>query len=65
MPWPERKHDVSVLYICLPTSYLEERGAAHVHSLALNIAEEIPFNSGYVDFTLCESGLEWQFTRTD
>jgi hypothetical protein len=61
LPWPERKHDVSVLYIRLPTEYLEERGPAHVKTLALELAAELPFNSGYVDFALCTD--PWYFSE--
>jgi hypothetical protein len=55
LPWPERKDDVCVLYLRLPTEYLEERGPEHVHALALELAAELPFSSGYVDFVLCSS----------
>ncbi|WNG13544.1 type VI immunity family protein [Cystobacter fuscus] len=61
LPWPDRKHDVSVLYIRLPTEYLEERGPAHVQTLALELAAELPFNSGYVDFALCTK--PWYFSE--
>ncbi|WP_143177888.1 type VI immunity family protein [Cystobacter ferrugineus] len=61
LPWPDRKHDVSVLYIRLPTEYLEERGPAHVQTLALELAAELPFNSGYVDFALCTD--PWYFSE--
>ncbi|WP_083682549.1 type VI immunity family protein [Archangium sp. Cb G35] len=57
LPWPERKDDVCVLYLRLPTEYLEERGPEHVHSLARELAAELPFSSGYVDFVLCSSSL--------
>ncbi|MFY0527897.1 type VI immunity family protein [Archangium gephyra] len=57
LPWPERKDDVCVLYLRLPTEYLEERGPEHVHALALELAAELPFSSGYVDFVLCSSLL--------
>jgi hypothetical protein len=57
LPWPERKDDVCVLYLRLPTAYLEERGPEHVHALARGLAAELPFSSGYVDFVLCSSGL--------
>ncbi|XHF09789.1 DUF3396 domain-containing protein [Archangium gephyra] len=57
LPWPERKDDVCVLYLRLPTEYLEERGPEHVHALALELAAELPFSSGYVDFVLCASLL--------
>ncbi|WNG61744.1 DUF3396 domain-containing protein [Archangium gephyra] len=57
LPWPERKDDVCVLYLLLPTEYLEERGPEHVHSLARELAAELPFSSGYVDFVLCSSSL--------
>ncbi|HYO53893.1 type VI immunity family protein [Archangium sp.] len=55
LPWPDRKDDVCVLYLRLPTEYLEERGPEHVHSLALELAAELPFSSGYADFVLCSS----------
>ncbi len=61
LPWPNRKHDVSVLYIRLPTEYLEERGPAHVQALSLELAAELPFNSGYVDFALCTD--PWYFNE--
>ncbi|WPB78009.1 DUF3396 domain-containing protein [Archangium violaceum] len=53
LPWPERKDDVCVLYLRLPTEFLEERGPEHVHALALELAAELPFSSGYADFVLC------------
>jgi hypothetical protein len=46
---------VCVLYLRLPTQYLEERGPEHVRVLALELAAELPFSSGYVDFVLCSS----------
>jgi hypothetical protein len=58
LPWPERKDDVCVLYLRLPTEYLEERGPEHVRTLALELAAELPFSSGYVDFVLCSSSLD-------
>ncbi|MET0402935.1 MAG: type VI immunity family protein, partial [Cystobacter sp.] len=61
LPWPERKHDVSVLYVRLPTPCLEERGPEQVRALALELAEELPFNSGYVDFAVCAS--PWNFNE--
>ncbi|AKJ08158.1 Hypothetical protein AA314_09784 [Archangium gephyra] len=57
LPWPERKDDVCVLYLRLPTAYLEERGPEHVHALACELAAELPFSSGYADFVLCSSLL--------
>lgn len=54
---PIRKEDVSALFVTLPTEYLEERGAAHVRALALEMAEHLPFNSGYVDLVLCQADL--------
>lgn len=53
LPWPDRKDDVSVLYLRLPTEYLEEQGPEKVRTLALDLAAELPFSSGYVDFVLC------------
>jgi hypothetical protein len=55
LPYPERADDVCVLYLRLPTAFLEERGSEQVHALALELAAELPFNSGYVDFVLCSS----------
>jgi hypothetical protein len=55
LPYPERVDDVCVLYLRLPTAFLEERGPERVHALALEVAAELPFNSGYVDFVLCSS----------
>ncbi|WP_369946240.1 type VI immunity family protein [Vitiosangium sp. GDMCC 1.1324] len=56
LPYPFRKDDVSVLYLRLPTKYLEERGPNQVRALALEVAAELPFNSGYVDFVLSCGG---------
>jgi hypothetical protein len=58
LPWPERRDDVCVLFLRLPTEYLEERGPEHVHALALELAAELPFSSGYADFVLCASGSD-------
>jgi hypothetical protein len=55
LPYPERADDVCVLYLRLPTTFLEERGPEQVHALALELASELPFNSGYVDFVLCSA----------
>jgi len=52
---PERKDDVCVLYLRLPTEFLEERGPERVRALALELAADLPFSSGYVDFVLCAS----------
>ncbi len=59
LPYPFRKDDVSVLYLRLPTKYLEEQGPERVRALALDVAAELPFNSGYVDFVLCSD--IWDF----
>jgi hypothetical protein len=59
LPWPDRKDDVSVLYLRLPTEYLEEQGPEKVRTLVLDLAAELPFNSGYVDFVLCAD--TWAF----
>ncbi|MFY0565371.1 type VI immunity family protein [Archangium lansingense] len=56
-PWPKQENAVSVLYVRLPTAFLVERGADRVHALALELAAELPFNSGYVDFALCSDGF--------
>lgn len=56
-PVPEQEDGVSVLYVRLPTAFLVERGAERVRALALELAEELPFNSGYVDFVLCSDGF--------
>ncbi|WP_306818695.1 type VI immunity family protein [Archangium lipolyticum] len=55
LPWPYRQDDVSVLYLRMPTEYLEEQGPDRIRALALDMAKELPFNSGYVDFVLCSS----------
>jgi hypothetical protein len=55
LPGQDRKDDVCVLYLRLPTEYLEERGPEHVHALALELTAQLPFSSGYVDFVLCSS----------
>jgi hypothetical protein len=52
-PWSGREKDASSLYLRLPTEFLEEQGPARVRALACELAEEIPFNSGYVDLALC------------
>jgi TseV toxin immunity protein TsiV len=58
LPYPFRKDDVSVLYFRMPTGFLVERGPKYVHALALELAAELPFNSGYADFVLCSSRHE-------
>ena len=50
-PWPQRKDEVSGLYVRLPTAFLEERGPKWVRDLSLEVVEELPLNSGYVDFS--------------
>lgn len=55
--YPARKEDVSALFVTLPTEYLEDRGAANVRTLALEMAEQLPFNSGHVDMALCQADL--------
>jgi hypothetical protein len=57
-PWPARAHDASGLYLRLPTEYLEEHGPERIRGLALAVAEELPFNSGYVDLGLNGTGME-------
>lgn len=39
---------VSAVSFWLPTEYLEEQGPARVRALALELAHELPFNTGYV-----------------
>jgi hypothetical protein len=58
LPWPFRKDDVSVLYFRMPTEFLVERGPKYVHAFALELAAELPFNSGYADFVLCVDDME-------
>lgn len=58
LPHPFRKDDVSVLYFRMPTTFLVERGPRYVHALALELAAELPFNSGYADFALCVDDME-------
>ncbi len=57
LSWPGREHAVSTLYITLPTEFIEERGPESVRALALELAEELPFNSGYVDLAVCRADL--------
>lgn len=57
-PWPAREHDASGLYLRIPTEYLEEHGPGRIRELAVAVAEELPFNSGYVDLGLNGSGME-------
>jgi hypothetical protein len=52
LPWPGREHDVSALFLRLPTEYLEEQGASRVRALAMDMAEDLPFNSGYMGLAL-------------
>lgn len=58
LPWPGREHDVSALFLRLPTEYLEEQGPNRVRTLALDVAAELPFNSGYVDLGLNGAGMD-------
>ncbi|HYO51227.1 type VI immunity family protein [Archangium sp.] len=55
LPWKWREDDVSVLYLRLPTEYLEAQGPERVRALAIDLAQELPFSSGYTDFVLCEA----------
>nr|WCO03979.1 DUF3396 domain-containing protein [Cystobacter sp.] len=59
LPYRGREDDVSVLYLRLPTEYLEDQGPDRVRDLALDLAQELPFNSGFVDFALCSN--TWDF----
>ncbi|WP_342747794.1 type VI immunity family protein [Melittangium boletus] len=43
--WPDA---TSCVAFWLPTEYLEEKGPARVKELALALARELPFNTGYV-----------------
>lgn len=56
LPWPGRERDVGALFLRLPTEYLEAHGATQVRELALELAEKLPFSSGYVDLVFCELG---------
>jgi hypothetical protein len=51
-PWPHRQDDASFLFFRMPVQFLEESGPAQVRALALDVAEELPFNSGYVTLAL-------------
>ncbi len=64
LPWPGREHDVSALYLHLPTEYLEEQGPTRVRELALELAQSLPFNSGYVDLGLNGDGEAAELVRT-
>lgn len=44
---PNRPNVLSAVSFWLPTEYLEENGPARVRELAVAIARELPFNSGY------------------
>jgi hypothetical protein len=57
-PWPRREHDACGLYMRLPTEFLEEWGPDRVRELAQAVAEELPFNSGYVDLIMNGEGME-------
>jgi hypothetical protein len=58
LPWPGRERDVSALFMLLPTEYLEENGPGRVRELALDLAEQLPFTSGYVDLALDGGGMD-------
>ncbi|WP_163995202.1 type VI immunity family protein [Pyxidicoccus caerfyrddinensis] len=49
--WPARQHDACSLYLRLPTEFLEARGPSQVRELAVAVANELPFNSGFVDLS--------------
>ena len=57
-PWPHRAHDACGLYMRLPTDVLEEWGPGRIRELTLAVAEELPFNSGYVDLVLTGTGMQ-------
>jgi len=53
IPWREAPPSrASVLRASLPTEYLEERGAAFVRELALDMASRLPFASGHAGLAL-------------
>lgn len=43
----------------LPTEYLMEHGPAHVRSLALELARELPLSFGYASFALVANSGQW------
>ncbi len=56
LPWEEDPGVVTQVLFWLPTEYLEEHGPSRVRALALELASELPFNSGY-------AGLTFHFTE--
>lgn len=48
----------------LPTEYLMEHGPAHVRSLALELARELPFSFGYASFALISPSGHWFAAHT-
>jgi hypothetical protein len=47
----------------LPTEYLGEHGPAHVRTLALELARELPFSFGYASLALVAPTLDWYAAR--
>ena len=55
---------VSVLRVTLPTEFLEERGHAFIHELALDMASQLPFASGHAGLALSTwSSVDGQLER--
>ncbi|MDY7231771.1 type VI immunity family protein [Hyalangium rubrum] len=50
--FPGDKEPVCAVAFFLPTEYLEERGPARVRELAMELAKELPFNSGHAGLSI-------------
>lgn len=54
---PEGTDSICAVAFFLPTEYLEAHGPAHVRQLALELAAELPFNSGHAGLSIHSSEL--------
>ncbi|RUO89133.1 DUF3396 domain-containing protein [Corallococcus sp. AB018] len=46
---------INAVSFTFPTDYFQENGAAHLRTLALELARELPFNFGYASFAIISS----------
>ncbi|RKG87314.1 DUF3396 domain-containing protein [Corallococcus sp. CA049B] len=60
---PFGKAPVNAVSFTFPTDYLQGNGAAHVRTLALELARELPFNFGYASFAIISSHGMWGAAR--
>ena len=62
---PFGKDPINSVSFTFPTDYLLGNGAAHLRTLALELARELPFNFGYASFAIISSHGMWGAARWD